>query len=59
MVELSLSFQLLEFSPVYLYQTLLIWRRSQVMISATNEISGDLRSVADDARHGGHLAPSP
>ena len=29
------------------------WRRSQVMISATNEISGDLRSVADDARRWG------
>jgi len=29
------------------------WRRSQVMISATNEISGDPRSVADDARRWG------
>ena len=29
------------------------WRRHQIMTDATNEISGDLRSVADDARRWG------
>ena len=29
------------------------WRRHQIMTDAANEISGDLRSVADDARRWG------